>query len=198
MIYISFGTTTSMSEEQIKELALGLERSNQKFIWVLREADKVDFFKENGLRYHHQLPEGYEERVKNRGMVVRDWAPQLAILDHPATGGFLSHCGWNSCMESISMGVPMATWPVHSDQPKNSVLVTEVWKAGVVVRDWACCEEVVKSSVVEEALRRLMASDEGKVIRKRAMELGIAVRDSVSSGGTSCLEMDSFVSHITR
>ncbi|KAM3375402.1 zeatin O-glucosyltransferase [Capsicum galapagoense] len=118
VIFVSFGTTTTLSQEQVKELALGLEQSNHKFIWVIREADKrVDM--ENSEERHEKilLPERFDERVEGRGMVVRSWAPQLEILGHPSTGGFLSHCGWNSSMESISMGVPMAAMPMTVDQP---------------------------------------------------------------------------------
>ncbi|KNA14805.1 hypothetical protein SOVF_104170 [Spinacia oleracea] len=197
VIYISFGSTTSMTDDQITELALGLEKSQQKFIWVLRKADTGDVFTSAEVR-KDQLPEGYDERVKNRGMVVRDWAPQLEILGHPATGGFMSHCGWNSCMESISLGVPIAAWPMHSDQPSNAVLVTEVLKVGVLVRDWTQHAELVSSKTIDSALRRLMASAEGKEMRKRATELGDAVRASVVEGGASRLEMDAFISHITR
>lgn len=39
-------------------------------------------------------------------------------------------------MESISLGVPVATWPMHSDQPRNAFLITEVLKIGLVVNDW--------------------------------------------------------------
>ncbi|XP_021724171.1 zeatin O-glucosyltransferase-like [Chenopodium quinoa] len=197
VIYVSFGSTTSMTDEQIMELALGLERSGQKFIWVLRRADKADVYSKSDLR-NPLLPEGYEERLKNKGMVVRDWAPQLQILAHPSIGGFMSHCGWNSCMESISMGVPMAAWPMHSDQPRNATLVTEVLRIGTLVRDWAHRADLVTSATIENALRRLMASEEGKEMQKRAAELGDAVRTSVAEGGTSSVEMDSFIMHVTR
>ncbi|KAA8517139.1 hypothetical protein F0562_017432 [Nyssa sinensis] len=196
VIFVSFGTTTSLSDEQIKELAIGLEKSEQKFIWVLRDADKGDVFE--GEVRRAELPEGFEERLEGKGMVVRDWAPQLEILGHPSTGGFMSHCGWNSCMESITMGVPIAAWPMHSDQPRNAVLVTKVLKVGVVVKDWARQGELVTSLTVEEAVKRLMASKEGDDIRKRAAELGGAVRQSVAEGGVSRMELDSFIAHITR
>lgn len=121
MLYVSFGTTISLSKEQIKELALGLEESKQKFIWLLRDADKGDIFAADIEGQSAQLPKGFEERINEVGMVVRDWVPQLEILEHVSTGGFLSHCGWNSCMDSMSMEVPIAAWPMHSDQPKNAV-----------------------------------------------------------------------------
>ncbi|XP_047261394.1 zeatin O-glucosyltransferase-like [Capsicum annuum] len=104
-------------------LAIGLEKSLQKFIWVLRDADRGDVFTSEGRKV--QLPEGYEERIKGRGIIVRDWAAQLEILAHSSTDGFMSHCGWNSCMESMSFGVPIAARPMHSDQPRNSQLVTK-------------------------------------------------------------------------
>ncbi|KAK6127284.1 hypothetical protein DH2020_038947 [Rehmannia glutinosa] len=178
VIFVSFGTTSSLSDEQVHELAIGLEKSGQKFIWVLREADKGDIFTGSENR-KFELPDGFEERVKERGLIVRDWAPQLEILAHFSTGGFLSHCGWNSCMESISMGVPMATWPMHSDQPTNAVLVTKVLRIGVEVRDWACREDVVPSGVVENSVKKLMASGEGDEMRKRARELGDGVKSSL-------------------
>lgn len=192
VLFVSFGTTTTLTDEEINELAIGLEKSDQKFIWVLREADKGDIF--TGENRKVGLPEGYEERVKSRGVIVRDWAPQLEILGHVSTGGFMSHCGWNSCMESISMGVPMIAWPMHSDQPRNAFLVTQELKIGVELRDWAMRDELVSSVAVEECVKRLMDSAEGDKMRQRAMELSKSVVD----GGGSSREMDSFIAHITR
>ncbi|KAM3205703.1 hypothetical protein P3L10_029113 [Capsicum annuum] len=189
VIYVSFGTTTSLSDKQIEELTIGLEKSMQKFIWVLRDADKGDVFA--GEERRAQLPEGYEVRLKGRGVIVRDWAPQLEILAHPSTGGFMSHCGWNSCMESISMGVPIAAWPMHSYQPRNSQLITKVLKIGLNVRHWAHQDELVTSEIIENAVRTLMASPEGDEMRKRAAELSIAVKQSVLDGGGNSVEMDS-------
>lgn len=197
VIYISFGTTTSVSDEQIMEIAIGLKQSGQKFIWVLRDADKGDVFAGEGGR-RPDLPFGFEDSVKNVGLIVRDWAPQLEILAHPATGGFVSHCGWNSCLESITMGVPIGAWPMHSDQPRNSILITKLLKIGIVVRDWARRDEVVTASDFRDTVKGLMASKEGDEMRKRAAELGGAVRRSVSEGGDSCKEWDSFIAHINR
>lgn len=196
VLYVSFGTTTSISNEQVQEIALGLERSQQKFIWVLRDADKGDIFE--GEVRKIQLPEHFEERVGENGLVVVDWVPQLEILGHPATGGFLSHCGWNSCMETMTMGVPVAAWPMHSDQPRNAMLMTKVLKVGMYVRDWTLRKELVRSTVVEEVIRRLMATDEGAEMRKRVAELGGRVRESMVDGGVTRMELDSFVTHISR
>ncbi|XP_022967792.1 zeatin O-glucosyltransferase-like [Cucurbita maxima] len=196
VVYVSFGTTTTLEDEQIAEIAGGLEKSGQKFIWVLRDADKGNVF--DGEVRRSKLPEGFERRVSGRGLVVRDWAPQLEILSHPSTGGFVSHCGWNSCMESIAMGVPIAAWPMHSDQPRNAVLITEMLRVGLLIRDWANRNEIVMATTIENAVRKLMASGEGQEMRKVANELATALRRSVANGGVSRVEFDSFISHITR
>ncbi|XP_015876879.1 zeatin O-xylosyltransferase-like [Ziziphus jujuba] len=199
VLYISFGTTISMAhhDEQLQELATGLELSETKFIWVFRDADieDPDFNGEKG-----ELPKGFEERMRAKGigMVVRDWAPQLEILEHKSTGGFLSHCGWNSCLESISCGVPIAAWPMHTDQPANALLITKVLKVGLNVKEWERRHEPVSSSTINKALRRLMGPDEGAEMRKRAQDLGAKVRNATADGGVSCLECDSFIAHITR
>ena len=197
VLYVCFGTTTAMEEEQIKELAIGLEQSEQKFIWVLREADKGDVFI-NGELSKAEILKGFEERVKERGLVVRDWAPQLEILSHTSTGGFMSHCGWNSCMESITMGVPIAAWPMASDQPRNTVLITKLLKVGIVVKDWSRRNQLVTSKTIENAVKTLMVSEEGDEMRKRTVDLGGAVRGSMDNGGVSRLELNSFITHITR
>ncbi|KAL1554649.1 cis-zeatin O-beta-D-glucosyltransferase [Salvia divinorum] len=193
VIYVSFGTTVSFPDDQIKELADGLAESRVKFLWVLRDADKGDVF--DGDVRRAELPEGFGGR---EGMVVREWAPQPQILAHPAVGGFMSHCGWNSCVESIMAGVAIAAWPMHSDQPSNAALVADVLKTGIVVREWKDRVGVVKASTIESAVRRLMASEEGDRIKKTAEKLGAAVREATEAGGVSRIELDSFIAHVTR
>ncbi|XP_019188096.1 PREDICTED: zeatin O-xylosyltransferase-like [Ipomoea nil] len=196
VLFVSFGTMTSMSDEEVRALATGLELSKHKFLWVLRDADKGNIF--SGKSRRIELLEGFEERVKGVGLVVRDWVPQPEILSHRATGGFMSHCGWNSCMESITLGVPIAAWPMHSDQPMNSFLVARILKTGMIVREWGERHEVVKSSGIEKVVRRLMGSEEGDEMRKRAQKLGETIRKSAQEGGASRMELDSFIAHITR
>ncbi|KAJ0702155.1 putative trans-zeatin O-beta-D-glucosyltransferase [Helianthus annuus] len=199
VIYVSFGTTVSLTDEEVKEIAFGLEESGQKFIWVVREADKADIF--DGVDRRVELLEGYEERgveSSEVGVVVRGWAPQLEILKHSSTGGFMSHCGWNSCMEGITMGVPIAAWPMHSDQPRNATLITEVLGTGIYAREWVRRDEKVTVAMVSDAVRRLMVSEEGCEVRKKAAELGVVVRQSVEEGGVMRKELDEFLGHITR
>lgn len=111
------------------------------------------------------------------------------ILAHPAIGGFMSHCGWNSCVESI------AAWPTHSDQPTNAALVADILKTGIAVMEWKDREEVVRAEKIESVVRRLMASEEGERIRKKAEEMGAAVREAA---GEVRLQLDSFIAHIAR
>ncbi|KAL3533744.1 hypothetical protein ACH5RR_007265 [Cinchona calisaya] len=196
VIFISFGSTTSLSDQEVEEIAIGLEKSEQKFIWVVRDADKGDVF--DGEVRRAQLPEGFEERMEKRGIILRDWAPQLEILGHLSTGGFMSHCGWNSCIESITMGVPVAAWPMHSDQPRNALLLEKVLKIGLIVSDWSRRDDLVTSVVVENVVRRLMDSAEGEEMRRRVGELSKVVKESVMDGGVSRLELDSFIAHIRR
>ncbi|KOM34182.1 hypothetical protein LR48_Vigan02g033200 [Vigna angularis] len=197
VIYVSFGTTTTLKVEQIQQVATGLEQSKHRFIWVLRDADKGDIFDENEAK-RLDLPNGFEERVEGKGLIMRDWAPQLEILSHNSTGGFMSHCGWNSCLESITMGVPIATWPMHSDQPRNAALITEVLKVGLVVKDWSQRNELVAASDVENGVRRLMQTKEGDEMRETAARLKSAIHMSTEVGGVSRMEMDSFIAHITK
>ncbi|KAI3869707.1 hypothetical protein MKX03_011904 [Papaver bracteatum] len=199
VLYVAFGATITLSHEEIMELAAGLEHSEQRFIWVLRETDRADAFVDGGEACNIELSEGYEERMGGIGMIVRNWAPQIEILAHPSTGGFLSHCGWNSCMESLTMGVPIAAWPMHSDQPWNTVLVTDVLKVGLVVKEWESRSEVISSTMIENAVKKLMVSKDGHDMRERAEQLGIDVRSSViSEDGSSNAELNSFIAHISR
>jgi len=112
VLYVSFGSVAVLSVAQIHELARGLEASGERFLLILRLPHNPD--------NRPLLPEGFEERMKGRGLVHIGWAPQLHVLSHRALGGFLTHCGWNSTLESICRGVPMLTWPIQADQPMNA------------------------------------------------------------------------------
>ncbi|KAH0774381.1 hypothetical protein KY290_011518 [Solanum tuberosum] len=193
VIFVSFGSTTTLSQEQVNELALGLEQSNHKFIWVLRKGDNAEKLKEKDVKI--ELPEGFEERVEGRGIVV-NWAPQLEILGHSSTGGFMTHCGWNSCIESISMGVPVATWPISYDQPFNAIFLTNLLKIGISVKSWSHRNELITASTIEKSVKTLMGTIEGEEMRRRAVELSKQIKNSVRSGGRARKDMESFISHI--
>uniref|UniRef100_A0A0V0ICF0 Putative ovule protein n=1 Tax=Solanum chacoense TaxID=4108 RepID=A0A0V0ICF0_SOLCH len=195
VIYVSFGTGTKLSQEQLNELAFGLEKCNQRFIWVIGKGDHSN---KNDNDNTIELPQGFEERVKGRGMMVRNWVPQLEILGHSSTGGFISHCGWNSCMESISMGVPIIAWPNEWDQPYNAVLVTKVLKIGISLCNWTHKDELVTSDSIEKSIKVLIDTTEGEEMRKRAVELSNKIKSSFSPGGVTTKEVESFISYITK
>nr|ASU43993.1 UDP-glycosyltransferase UGT2 [Picea glauca] len=203
VVYVSFGSTCSLSRQQIQELARGLEASQQPFLWVVRVADNARFTALDEARMDwisELLPEGYEDRIAERGFLVRNWAPQLDVLSHESTGAFVTHCGWNSTLESISAGVPMVAWPQHSDQFANSILVAKELKVGVEVKKWTNADEneLVTAEEVQKAIRRVMAEDEeGMEMRRRAKELRDAARTAVAEGGSSWNELEAFIHHFT-
>ncbi|KAI0515675.1 hypothetical protein KFK09_008341 [Dendrobium nobile] len=135
-------------------MALGLEVSKNSFIWVVRSGD------------NDWVPEGYEERIKGRGMVIREWAPQLLILNHIAVGGFVTHCGWNSSLEGICAGLPMVTWPLYAEQFYNEKLLVDVLKFGVEVGSKVYdfnpeTRPILEATRIEAAIRNLMGGRRG-------------------------------------
>lgn len=118
VVYVSFGSCATLSSKQMEEIAWGLKRSNFHFLWVVMDSEKG------------KIPEGFVEEVENKGLVV-NWSPQVKVLANEAVGCFFTHCGWNSTIEALSLGVPMVTMPGWSDQQTNSKLVEDAWKVGV-------------------------------------------------------------------
>uniref|UniRef100_A0A0E0DH90 Glycosyltransferase n=1 Tax=Oryza meridionalis TaxID=40149 RepID=A0A0E0DH90_9ORYZ len=193
VLYVSFGTTCSLRVEQVAELAAALRGSKQRFIWVLRDADRGNIFAGSGeseSRYAKLLSEFCKE-TEGTGLVITGWAPQLEILAHGATAVFMSHCGWNSTMESMSHGKPILAWPMHSDQPWDAELVCKYFKAGLLVRPWEKHGEVLPAATIQEVIKKMMVSDEGLAVRQRAKALGDAVRSSRN-------DLEDFIAHITR
>uniref|UniRef100_A0A0E0KTR2 Glycosyltransferase n=1 Tax=Oryza punctata TaxID=4537 RepID=A0A0E0KTR2_ORYPU len=200
VLYVSFGTTSSLRAEQIEELASALRGSKQRFIWVLRDADRGDIFADSGeiIIRHTKLLREFTQHTEGTGLVITGWAPQLEILAHDATAAFMSHCGWNSTMESLSHGKPILAWPMHCDQPWDAELLCKYLKAGVLVRPWEKHNEVTPAKDIQEVIEEAMLSDDGIAMRQRARELGDAIRASVAAGGSLRKDLDDFVAYITR
>nr|WIW42678.1 UDP-glycosyltransferase [Nicotiana tabacum] len=123
VLFVCLGSLSLLRTSQMIELGLGLESSKRPFIWVVRHIS--DEFR----KWLNE--ENFEERVKEHGILIHGWAPQVLILSHPSVGGFLTHCGWNSSIEGISAGVPMITWSLFAEQFCNERLITNVLKTGV-------------------------------------------------------------------
>lgn len=199
VLYICFGSTCRFADEQLYEMACGIQQSGHPFIWVV--PGKEDESNENKW-----IPEWFEERTEMTGIIIRGWAPQVLILTHPAVGAFLTHCGWNSTVEAVSAGVPMITWPVHGDQFYNEKLVTEVRGIGVEVgvEEWSLSgyverEKLVGRERIEKAIRRLMdGSDEADQIRCRAQQFGAKAREALQDGGSSHRSLTALFDHLKR
>ena len=201
VIYVCFCSLCRLLSSQLKELALGLEASNYPFIWVIRK---------NNLSVEFQKwlsDERFEERIRGRGVVIREWAPQVQILSHSATGGFLTHCGWNSTLEGVSAGLPMITWPMFAEQFYNEKLIVQVLKIGVrigveVSMDAREAEKgkdviLVSKDDVKKAIEDIMErGKEGEERRNRARKLGDMAHKAVEEGGSSRLNWNSLFQHV--
>ncbi|KAF8395306.1 hypothetical protein HHK36_019249 [Tetracentron sinense] len=199
VVYACLGSLSRLIPSQLIELGLGLEASNRPFIWVIRRDQKsLDFEK-------WLSEEGFEERTRGRGLLIRGWAPQVLILSHPATGGFLTHCGWNSTLEGVCAGVPMITWPLSSDQFYNEKIAAQIWRIGVRVGveiplpkgEEEKVGVMVKREEVKKAVERLMdEGEEGKERRKRARELEEMANRAMEVGGSSHFSMTLLIQDI--
>ncbi|MBA0592951.1 hydroquinone glucosyltransferase [Gossypium raimondii] len=192
VIFVTFGSGGTLSFEQQTELAWGLELSQQRFIWVVRKpTDSTGagtFFNAGEANENDpkvDLPEGFLDRTQGVGFVVSSWAPQVTILGHHSTGGFLSHCGWNSVLESIVHGVPLVTWPLYAEQRMNSTMLVEDIGVAIKPKMEAGQQTIVGRKEIERVVRMVMEGEEGKVIRSRVKELKESATKALDSSGSS-------------
>jgi hydroquinone glucosyltransferase len=187
VLYVSFGSGGTLSQEQIVELALGLELSNHKFLWVVRapnsSADDAYLSAHDDVDPSQFLPSGFLERTKTQGMVIPSWAPQIQILSHRSVGGFLSHCGWNSILESVIHGVPLIAWPLFAEQRMNAVLLSEGLKVGLRPRVHE--NGIVERVEVSKVIKCLMEGEDGRNLRKRVNQLKEAANNALKEDGSS-------------
>lgn len=184
VVYVCFGSQKALKRDQVEALALGLEKSGIRFLWVVKRGM---IGKEEGG--YGSIPDGFEKRVSGRGLVWKEWAPQVSILSHKAVGGFLSHCGWNSLLEGIVGGVMILAWPMEADQFVNAKLLVEY--LGVAVQVCEGADSVPDSDelgkVVAESLSR---RDEVKIKAKELRDNALA---AVKSDGSSARDLDRLV-----
>ncbi|KAG5238291.1 UDP-glycosyltransferase [Salix suchowensis] len=181
VIYVSPGSLASMDAKDILEMAWGLANSKQPFLWVVRPGSV------HGSEQVESLPDGFRAIVgEQQGRVVK-WAPQKEVLAHNAVGGFWSHCGWNSLLESISEGVPLICRPSFGDQKVTARYVSQVWRVGLHL------EDELERGEIESAIRRLMADKEGDEMRQRAMNLKEKAELCIRTGGSSSNSLNKLV-----
>ncbi|XVF12577.1 hypothetical protein REPUB_Repub08aG0130800 [Reevesia pubescens] len=187
VVFLCFGSLGLFSMEQLKEIAVGLERSGQRFLWVVRnppsENLNVAIKEQAEPDLNTLLPKGFLERTKERGHVVKSWAPQVAVLNHDSVGGFVTHCGWNSVLESVCAGVPMLAWPLYAEQRFNRVVLVEEMKIALPMVESEM--GFVNSTEVEKQVRELMESKQGHEVRERTIAVKHAAKAALSEGGSS-------------
>ncbi|GAB4844577.1 hypothetical protein Ancab_037975 [Ancistrocladus abbreviatus] len=174
VLYVSFGSGGTLPHDQLIELALGLENSGQRFLWVVRSPnDKTSnatfFTVESPKDPLDFMPNGFLNRIKGRGLVVPSWAPQIQVLSHGSTGGFLTHCGWNSVLESVVHGVPLIAWPLYAEQKSNAVTLTQELK--VALKPEAEDGRLIRRENIAKVVRDLMEGEEGKEVRNKMKDL---------------------------
>ncbi|CAK7324833.1 unnamed protein product [Dovyalis caffra] len=198
VLYLCFGSMGVFSSIQLKEMAIGLEKSGVRFLWAVR-APKLDGPTQAGKTNTRStepclesiFPEGFLDGTKDRGFIVKSWAPQLAILNHGSVGGFVTHCGWKSILEAVCAGVPMLGWPLYAEQKMNRVFLVEEMKAGLGVR--ADKDDFVSAGEFEERVVELMNAKKGEAVRERVMALKEAAVVAKSEGGSTFVAMDKLV-----
>nr|QSB46685.1 glycosyltransferase [Rubia yunnanensis] len=198
VIFLCFGSMGSFDAAQVKEIAHAIEHSRNRFLWSLRKPpgkeERIGFPTEYE-DYEQVLPEGFLGRTSEIGKVI-GWAPQAQVLGHPAVGGFVTHCGWNSVLESVWFGVPMAVWPLYAEQQLNAFsLVKEVGIAVEIKMDYRKDAPVlVGADQIEGGIREVMQGESG--IRKKVKELMEKARNASLEGGSSYISLGRFIEDI--
>lgn len=183
VVYVSFGSLAELSDEQTRELAWGLLDSKYYFLWVLRASGVA------------KLPEHFIEETLRKGLVV-DWCPQLEVLSHNSIGCFVTHCGFNSVLEALSLGVPMVAMAQWTDQHTNAKYVEDVW--GLGLRAPPSEKGLVGRVAVELCLREVMEGEKGEEIRKNALKWMKLAREAIDKGGSSDKNIDEFVAKLSE
>ncbi|XP_074562507.1 hydroquinone glucosyltransferase-like [Curcuma longa] len=198
VLFVSFGSAGTLSTVQMTELALGLEMSRERFLWVVRspnddgDVSESYFTAQSKADPFRFLPAGFVERTNEVGLLVPSWAPQVAVLGHSATGGFLSHCGWNSTLESVMSGVAILAWPLFAEQRQNAVMLAE--GARIALRPRAAEGGLVSREEVARVVKELMNGEEGKAARRRVSELQEAALRGHGDGGAAFQALDEVAS----
>ena len=192
-IYVSFGSMSmsALSRPQMEELARALIQTRRTFLWVITEKEpKEKGKKEQETRHVEEADDELScmEELKQQGLIV-PWCSQLEVLSHPSIGCFVTHCGWNSTVESLTSGVPIVAFPQWTDQTTNAKLVQDVLKTGVRVKR-SEAEGLVKSEELKRCLEAVMESEEMRENAKRWRDLAI---QASKEGGSSDRNLKAFV-----
>ncbi|XP_062156052.1 7-deoxyloganetin glucosyltransferase-like isoform X2 [Alnus glutinosa] len=181
VVYVNFGSIAAMTRPQLTEFGWGLANSKHPFLWIIRPDLVVG---ESAI-----LPPEFLVETRDRGLIA-SWCPQEEVLNHPSIGGFLTHCGWNSIIESVCAGVPMLCWPFFGDQQLNGRYTCNEWGIGMEINNGANREEVGK------LVRELMEGDTGKKMKKKVMEWKNLAEEATGSHGSSSINLNNLVNEV--
>ncbi|KAH6836312.1 hypothetical protein C2S53_001178 [Perilla frutescens var. hirtella] len=182
VIYVSFGSLAKLDDRQMEELAWGLRLSNKHFLWVVRATEES------------KLPKDFAEETSEKGLIV-SWCPQLDVLSHEAICCFVTHCGWNSTLESVSLGVPMVAMPQWTDQSTNSKFVMDVWKMGVRARGDE--NGLVSRETVASCIMEVVEGERAVEIKQNVIKWKELAIQAMAQGGSSDLNIQEFVTSLT-
>ncbi|KAM6578205.1 hypothetical protein CsatB_030042 [Cannabis sativa] len=191
VVFLCFGSVGTFDASQLREIASGLECSGHRFLWSIRVQQPTII--------DEILPEGFLERIGSKGMICNEWAPQVEVLAHNAVGGFVSHCGWNSILESLWYGVPIVTWPVYAEQQLNAFQMVREFDLAIELRlDYRNRghNQLVTAEEIGNAIKKLMEGDHNVVMRKKVKEMSDIARKSVEKGGFSFDAIRKFIDNI--
>ncbi|GAV68387.1 UDPGT domain-containing protein [Cephalotus follicularis] len=181
VVYVSFGSLVEIEVEQMEEVAWSLKGSNRHFLWVVRAKEEA------------KLPIMFKEDVSEKGLVVT-WCNQLEVLSHESIGCFVTHCGFNSLIEALSLGVPMVAIPHWSDQTTNAKFVEDIWRMGI--RPKPDEKGIVRREEIEQCIHEVMEGDKGKEIKKNSDKWKKLAREAIDEGGSSDKNIDEFVAKL--
>ncbi|KAG4148823.1 hypothetical protein ERO13_D05G308100v2 [Gossypium hirsutum] len=183
VVYVSFGSFAEVGVEQMAEIAWGLIGTNAYFLWVVREPEEP------------KLPDNFKHMTREKGLIVR-WCPQLEVLKHGSVGCFVSHCGYNSVLEALGLGIPMVAMPQWADQATNAKHVEDVW--GVGVRALVDEKGIVRRETIKQCINEvIMGGERGNEIKKNSIKWKNLAIKAADHGGSSDKNMDEFVAKIT-
>ncbi|KAK1418458.1 hypothetical protein QVD17_27603 [Tagetes erecta] len=193
VVFLCFGTMGYFNEPQLEQIAIALEQSGHRFLWSIRQPPSKDTYGTSDYSHVEKvLPYGFLERVKERGMVC-GWAPQAEVLAHGAVKGFVSHCGWNSILESLWFNVPIATWPLNAEQQLNAFLMVRELELAVELSlsYRSSTSEVVMADQIKRAIDSLM--DDANPVREKVKDISEKGRNAMTKGGSSFVTLDKLV-----
>ncbi|KAI3873675.1 hypothetical protein MKX03_021060 [Papaver bracteatum] len=193
VLYIAFGSTVSISGEQMEEILAGLRETGIRYMLISRGGQLTSSVHGDG-----DVDENEIGNISSRRLIV-PWCDQLRVLCHSSVGGFWTHCGWNSIMESIYAGVPMLTFPIHFDQIPNRKMIVDDLKVGMKVMKEFGAKAFVKRDEVEKIVKKFMnINGEARVekMRRRSSQLKEMCRGALAKGGSSDTNIDAFIKDI--